>query len=274
MPVVIKTVDEVLTSDTTLQDDNQLFFTVGANESWAFEAVLIYNAHATPDIKIKWDAPSGSTMTWADQSITDDDSVFILSTTTTISGNGANRIAVFRGVLLTGGSAGTFKLTWAQNTSSINASTMLIGSYIVGHEIAGATLSGGSLIKTRDETIQSLTTYQSDDELHFFVPANRNVAFTIHILWNSGTTPDMKFKLFGPSGSTILWSKRNTGNDYNDQDDEIIEAGAGAVKLRALIGIILNGSTPGDFFLKWAQNTSDASDTKVLVGSALIHHAP
>ncbi len=274
MPVVIKTADETMTNDSTFQDDNHLFFTVLANQSWAFELFILYFAHATPDMKLQITGPSGATASWKDVGTLDDEVSITLSDSFLLSGNSALRIVCYRGIFQTSSTAGTFQIQWAQNTSNANATTMKAGSYIIAHEIGGATLTGGIIIKTNDEVLQSSTTYQGDNELHFAIAANVSTVFTLHILWDSGTTPDMKFKLFGPSGTSIHWQERNSVPSYNDETDERLEAGAGAVRLRAIIGIIVNGATAGEFFLKWAQITSTASDTKVLEGSTLHYHTP
>ncbi len=274
MPVVVKTADETMTNDTTLQDDNHIFFAVGANEKWAFELFTLVFAHATPDLKFGFTAPTGATVTWARFGIADDEQISNLGDTILQGGGSTLRIISYRGLITNGSNAGTFQLQFAQNTSNANATTMKAGTYLIAHEIGGTTLTGGTIIKSSDETIQSSTTYQSDNELHFNIAANATAVFALHILFDSGTTPDIKWKLFGPTGSSIHWQKRNTEPDYQDETDEHLDNGAGAVRLRAIVGIIINGSTAGEFTLKWAQRTSDASDTTVKAGSALIYHTP
>ncbi len=272
MPVVIKAADQTITSQTTYQNDDELSWAVAANESWFFELFLMYDAHATPDMKFTFDVPANATITWTYLGNGGDDAVHEEGEDNLLSGFGTVKILSFRGKVLTGATAGLVRFQWAQRTSSANATIVKAGSYIVAHEIGETALSGATIIKTLEEVIQSTTTYQNDDELHIYMAANEVLCFMFHIIWNTGATPDIKLKFTGPTGATMFWQKRNTEPDFNDESDVIVESGPGANRLRAVVGIIYNGSTAGEFRLQWAQNTSDASDTKVLAGSALIIH--
>ncbi len=54
---------ETVNNNDTLQDDDDLFMHVAANEDWLLEAFLYFESGVTPDIKFAFTAPSG-TLRW------------------------------------------------------------------------------------------------------------------------------------------------------------------------------------------------------------------
>ena len=60
-----RTSDSAAKNNNTLANDDTLWVTVGANQLWWFDALLIFNgANATMDIKVGWTVPSGTIMRW------------------------------------------------------------------------------------------------------------------------------------------------------------------------------------------------------------------
>ena len=130
------------------------------------------------------------------------------------------------------------------------------------------------IFKTVNEVVNGSTTYQDDDELFIPVLANERWVIDAHILVDSGTTPDMKFKWTVPSGTVINWERVHLGGAPLLAAGERVESGAGVGTVRLLeYRLIVNvGSTAGNIQLQWAQNVSDASNTTVFAGSVLKGH--
>lgn len=149
---VVKPVNESVTSSTTLQDDNDLSFAVGASEIWIWEAVLIVQGNATGDIKVGFTWPAAPTYAkWftasgvAAASDPTDGTADVLDSSV-ISTSGGNRSLgnstsengiVLRGVISNGANAGTVALQWAQATSDgTNATVVRAGSHLIARRIA------------------------------------------------------------------------------------------------------------------------------------------
>ncbi len=70
---VIKTADETVTNSAILQDDNELKFNVGANQTWLIDYTLIVTGIDTiADIKFHMTNPGGATAYWNPSAINDD----------------------------------------------------------------------------------------------------------------------------------------------------------------------------------------------------------
>lgn len=137
----VKTSDESVTSSTSLQDDNELFVTVAANTIYVVTGWLfVVSTSATPDFKSDYTAPSGATMvnsmwgqgTGATSAVGSPDmgvasTIGIAHTRGTF--NGGLSLVPF-GTLTVAGTAGTFRLRWAQNTSDAASVTVKAGSWI------------------------------------------------------------------------------------------------------------------------------------------------
>src|SRR5262249_33476391 len=64
--IIRKTADESLANSTTVQNDDQLSFAVGANESWVFEAwIVIFSSQSAPKFKMTFTVPTGATIRWS-----------------------------------------------------------------------------------------------------------------------------------------------------------------------------------------------------------------
>jgi len=134
--------------------------------------------------------------------------------------------------------------------------------------------------KAADETVNNSATLQNDDDLLLALAANEVWAFKLVVIYLSGTTPDIKWHWTGPSGFTYDSSVSSFssalsvafGNpDESDSSPEHITGGRGATEVGFVWeGVVRCSTTAGNFQLQWAQNTQDASDTKVLAGSYLI----
>ena len=140
---VRKSSDQSVTSSTTVVNDSQLKFAVAANETYIFQAWLYtYAADGTPDIKVTFTGPSGSTVLWSSSQV-----IFNAggSTTLTVVSAGATTADLFvdsnfraiqlYGTILNSSTAGDLQFQWAQNTSSANSTTVKAGSSIFGIKV-------------------------------------------------------------------------------------------------------------------------------------------
>lgn len=130
-----RTTDASKTTDTTLADDTQLTMSVEANAKYDVRCHLILNAHATPDAKVDFTLPAGASFIWTGAASTGlgGATPITAGTPQALNGAGADRLFFFIGILQTAGTAGTFALQWAQNTSDGNATTLKAGSLMWAH---------------------------------------------------------------------------------------------------------------------------------------------
>jgi hypothetical protein len=137
-----KTASTPLTNTTTIQDDPHLQVSVAANAIYRLDGLLIFNGASGANLKMGWVAPASSTLDWtgAGQNTAASSSVGpIITNAQNISstayalgtiGTGTNMVAIIKGLLITAGTAGTFKLQWAQNTANATATTLVLNSNI------------------------------------------------------------------------------------------------------------------------------------------------
>lgn len=143
---IVKTTDESLVSSTTLQDDNELRFAIGANETWQFQILGFWSsASTTPDIKVALNGPASPTTLrahvqhyFAVASGPDSDGGLITSYGSAVSadvGTVPDTLFEIRGSVINGSTPGTFVLQWAQRASSATATVVKAGSYLVAHRV-------------------------------------------------------------------------------------------------------------------------------------------
>jgi hypothetical protein len=128
--IIRKTANETVTSSTTLQDDNHLFFTMTSNTVYQVKYLLMMTQPTTNNaMKVNWSYPAGASMRFAygTQFVTND-----LGAPPDIGLSISQQPVAYllEGVVSTVGTAGDFRLRWAQSGSSTNAMTMLTNSYL------------------------------------------------------------------------------------------------------------------------------------------------
>jgi hypothetical protein len=131
---VTKTADEIVNNSSVLQNDDHLVLAVEANQSYI---MLLFtrgtSVTATPDLKIGWSVPAGTSMSW--------NSINNLGTAATAEeteasaltqniGAGQQKGMVSAGVVIVGGTAGNIQLQWAQATATAENTTMRQGSWM------------------------------------------------------------------------------------------------------------------------------------------------
>jgi hypothetical protein len=147
---VAKTADESVTSSTTLQNDDHLFFTVDAAGTYVFD-VWLYGtsaANAAGDLKVGFTFPTGTchmggagaSINLAADSI---DSGEWLAFAPATSGSTVTQFGLSTAVTqshvhgtLIATATGTLRLQWAQFSSSASASTLKAGSHMLVRRVA------------------------------------------------------------------------------------------------------------------------------------------
>jgi hypothetical protein len=138
-------------------------------------------------------------------------------------------------------------------------------------------------VKAADQIVNNSATLVGDLELFVNVVANATYILDSQIIYDSGTTPDIKFAwAVDPADSTLSWTTNALGAGASgvngsltvgvgiDGDANAIVAGgvgAGTLVIAATQGILKTGTVDGAISLHWAQNVANASDTTVHASS-------
>ncbi|WP_192581079.1 hypothetical protein [Micromonospora noduli] len=129
-PSAYKTMDETVTSSTTLQDDDHLFVSVVVGAVYDLRLRAFVNSNVTPDFKFGWSYPSGTTITWAvvDVQAGTTAGKRSQSDVEAVASTGASQLLSVDGTVIVGGTGGTLRFRWAQNGSNAAATTVQAGS--------------------------------------------------------------------------------------------------------------------------------------------------
>lgn len=137
----VKDSSTTIISDSTLNDDPDLFLTVEADAVYFLDFHFIVLGGTTGDFKMQFDGPSGTTGTWG---------AFALDTTAgAITGPQTNirtpmgsprsygtvssatgQVILGHGLVRVDATAGTFKLSWSQDTSTATDTVLVNDSWI------------------------------------------------------------------------------------------------------------------------------------------------
>jgi hypothetical protein len=138
-----KSADESVTNNTT-QNDDHLFFTVGANELWYLDMTIRYSAASTtPDFKFDFTYPSdarwlGQVLFMATDGVTETMTSYRLDNGTAgvSASSSAEALTTENTINPTGMlysvTGGIFQFRWAQVTTNASATTVKKGSSIHG----------------------------------------------------------------------------------------------------------------------------------------------
>lgn len=129
---------------TTLQNDDDLFFTAEANTIYHVTLGLFVAAQTAQDAKIDFSLPAGASFHYSISTQTtgsaaySDDQIFpqLAGTSSGIGGLGGagNSVAHIEGIFKCVGTAGTFQLTWAQIVAG-SATSMLADSWLLARRV-------------------------------------------------------------------------------------------------------------------------------------------
>jgi hypothetical protein len=134
--------------------------------------------------------------------------------------------------------------------------------------------------KAADETVNNSDTFQDDDTLQFDTVAGQQwEVIAVLGVSQASATPKIKIRWFPSTGTLYEGSWYMAGED--DDGADTVSAGfalntgpmviqtAACSAVGVMIRTTLSTVPTGTVALQWAQNTADASDTKVLTGSWL-----
>lgn len=147
---VLKAADESVTSSTTLQNDDHLFFTIPQAGTYLVDAYLYASsaANAAGDLNVTWSFPTGTMHHGAmglGISLASGNEGSAVASQLLSAVSGASFVSVglststtfvrLHGILIATAS-GTLRLMWCQNSSNANASTVKSGSHMVVKQVA------------------------------------------------------------------------------------------------------------------------------------------
>lgn len=141
-----KTVLEPITSNTVVQDDDELFVPVLSNGIYKVDWSFRVDGATAGDFKYAFTGPAGAIMTWdslghdaADTTNVAPRQIDVAAIGTTIIHGtlGAGVISRVKGsgLLTVSSTAGDLKLQWAQGTSSATATNMNVGSWLLARQV-------------------------------------------------------------------------------------------------------------------------------------------
>lgn len=139
--------------------------------------------------------------------------------------------------------------------------------------------------KGADESVTTSTTLQDDDDLNQAIASSETWTFTWRLYLDASATGDFKVALNVPSGATGIFSVQGLPTGATTTTDQIVTssktdltdtgviaigaAGSGTPVLVSVYAAIVNSTNTGTVKLRWAQNTSDGTATKLLTSSAI-----
>jgi hypothetical protein len=139
-----------------------------------------------------------------------------------------------------------------------------------------------TLVKSADESRASNTTLTADSTLTFAMSANKTYFIRAMIAYYSTSgTPDLKFDFTGPATpvSVIGQGSKTAINDgvltsfvfntYAGTALTITGTDNSALGYLKVEMMVRNGANAGTFAFRWAQNTSDPTNTTIVAGSML-----
>lgn len=122
---ITKSADQIATqSSTTFQNDNTLFFSVAANKTYIFDAIIPVNdTNATADFKYTFTAPTGSTLSvigsgYGTAATLTSCNIVVSAQTCVWTGNSVAAMLQVKGIITVGGTAGNLQFQFAQNAAT------------------------------------------------------------------------------------------------------------------------------------------------------------
>ncbi len=147
---VTETQNNVNNPGAALQADDELFFSIGANETWNYRFQLQMGVNATPDVKFSVTAPVGATCA---NSVTDEENAISVANLGCGTTSGIIAVAtgtdvfVVSGSVTNGANAGTVTLNWAQNTANAANTTVIAGSFVEASRSVGGSSADVAFIQ-------------------------------------------------------------------------------------------------------------------------------
>jgi len=139
-----KTTNETVNNSGTLQNDDELFAALAANEVVMFQCCLVQNSNSTADFLFTFTVPSGATVVWnftnglrigAGGNVDTHTAVTASGTEVSFEGFGADQTIFVTGVVTNGGNSGNLQLQWAQNTPNASNTTVKANSFLLVYRV-------------------------------------------------------------------------------------------------------------------------------------------
>lgn len=139
--LVIKTVDESLSSSITLQNDDQLVLPVDANATYELWLRATQNSGATPGFRCGFTIPTGATWHWGFMDLGSsaaNEQMLLTGSggTAGITGAGADSAVIINAIVAIGSTAGNVQFQWAQSASNAATTTVRAGSSLLLRQVA------------------------------------------------------------------------------------------------------------------------------------------
>lgn len=122
--------------------------------------------------------------------------------------------------------------------------------------------------KTADETVNNSAAYQDDDHLALQLDANVVYRANIHLLYQSSTVADFRYRFVAPAGASLAgWSFLgiNSASAFvyavANNGGVIGLGGTGADTVLDAWGLVVVGGTAGTLQVQWCQDVANASNT-------------
>ena len=190
---------------STLQNDNELTFSVGANETWNFRFVMFGRSGTAPDFKFSVVATGSTSCTFGFgdfEGARGESNTPCGTASGLIPGTGADEINEIMGTVVNGGSATSVTVQWAQNTADTGAATIYAGSFLQANRI----LSAGAA------TLQAFV----DDGNSFGAAADlgTNDAYDLNLRTNGNTIATLS----STNGSALFKNSANSTAGFQIQN--------------------------------------------------------
>lgn len=142
---------ETVNNSNAVQDDDELFLSVVANAVYEVHGYIFYDGAGSgaggADFRLGWSGPAGATFDWVSDGLLDTVTAGVGNVqrnklgfgNTSIVGAVAaatNLVATPSGILVTSGTAGTFRFRWAQGIATASDTIRQAGSTLVLHRLA------------------------------------------------------------------------------------------------------------------------------------------
>ena len=136
LQIVRKTIDETVNNSAVLQNDNELLFNMGANETWFILTNLRCSTKAASGFKLAFTVPAGAAFrgTWTNQAFLGDE----YDLTASLNTGAGLALPVFKhfAAYIGGAAAGVLRLQWAQSVAVAEDTTVLANSSMIAIRVS------------------------------------------------------------------------------------------------------------------------------------------
>jgi len=129
----------------------------------------------------------------------------------------------------------------------------------------------GRKVKTVDQIVSNSVVVVDDDELFVPLLANKRYGFLVFIYCEVTSASDIREAFSAPAGAVGTWGETLLSNQLMIAlSTENTQGTSTGPRSQYLSGQVLNGGTPGNLNLQWAQNVAEVFDTTVRAGSFMV----